>query len=93
MPDSVAARCRPGCDGSAPTVREAIEVAAVIGAKVEPAIARSVADIGPPELDECVANGFLLWEGQVLVFRHELARRAALDSIPRDDARSCMRMY
>ena len=65
-----------------PAVREAIEVAAVIGAKVEPAIACGAADIGPTELDECVANGFLLSEGPVLVFRHEIARRAVLDSIP-----------
>ena len=65
-----------------PTVREAIEVAAVIGPKVEPAIACGVANIGPPELDECVAKGFLLSEGPVLVFRHEIARRAILDSLP-----------
>jgi DNA-binding CsgD family transcriptional regulator/tetratricopeptide (TPR) repeat protein len=65
-----------------PTARGAVEVAAVVGARVEPAIARRFADIGPLELDECVANGFLLSEGPVLVFRHELARRAVLDSIP-----------
>jgi len=65
-----------------PAARETIEVAAVIGAKVEPAIARSVGEIGADELDECVANGFLLSEGPVLVFRHELARRAVLESIP-----------
>ena len=65
-----------------PTARQAVEVAAVMGAKVEPAVAREAADIGPLELDECVANGFLLSEGPVLVFRHELARRAVLESIP-----------
>ncbi len=82
MPNSVADAVLARVRRLRPAAREAIEVAAVIGAKVEPAIARSVADIGPPELDECVANGFLLSEGQVLVFRHELARRAVLDSIP-----------
>jgi DNA-binding CsgD family transcriptional regulator/tetratricopeptide (TPR) repeat protein len=76
--DAVLARVR----RLGPAAREAIEVAAVIGAKVEPAIARGVADIGLPELDECVANGLLLPDGPVLVFRHELARRAVLDSIP-----------
>jgi DNA-binding CsgD family transcriptional regulator/tetratricopeptide (TPR) repeat protein len=65
-----------------PAARQAVEVAAVVGARVEPAIARRVAEIGANELDECVANGFLLSEGPVLVFRHELARRAVLDSIP-----------
>ncbi len=82
MPVSVADAVMARVRRLRPAVREAIEVAAVIGAKVEPAIARGVADIGPPELDECVAKGFLLPEGQVLVFRHELARRAVLDSIP-----------
>jgi DNA-binding CsgD family transcriptional regulator/tetratricopeptide (TPR) repeat protein len=76
--DSVLARVR----RLRPAVREAIEVAAVIGPKVEPALARAVADIGPTELDECVANGYLLWDGPVLVFRHELTRRAVFDSIP-----------
>ena len=65
-----------------PTARQAVEVAAVVGARLEPAIARSVAELGANALDECVANGFLLSEGPVLVFRHELARRAVLDSIP-----------
>jgi tetratricopeptide (TPR) repeat protein len=72
--DSVLARVR----RLSPAAQEAIEVAAVIGPKVEPA----VTGIGPTELDECVAKGFLLSEGPVLVFRHELARRAVLDSIP-----------
>jgi DNA-binding CsgD family transcriptional regulator/tetratricopeptide (TPR) repeat protein len=76
--DSVLARVR----RLRPTAREAVEVAAVVGAKVEPAVARAAADIGPPELDECVANGFLVSEGPFLVFRHELTRRAVLESIP-----------
>jgi DNA-binding CsgD family transcriptional regulator/tetratricopeptide (TPR) repeat protein len=65
-----------------PTVREAIEVAAVIGTNVEPVIARNAADVGPPELDECVAHGFLVSAGPFLAFRHEITRRAVLDSIP-----------
>jgi predicted ATPase len=82
LPNSVAEAVLARIGRLRPTVREAIEVAAVIGAKVEPAIARGVANIGPAELDECVAHGFLLPENHVLVFRHELARRAVLDSIP-----------
>jgi DNA-binding CsgD family transcriptional regulator len=82
MPASVADAVLARVRRLRPTVREAIEVAAVIGVKVEPAVARGAADIGPPELDECVANGFLLSEGRVLVFRHEIARRAVLDAIP-----------
>jgi DNA-binding CsgD family transcriptional regulator/tetratricopeptide (TPR) repeat protein len=65
-----------------PAARQALEAAAVVGVKVEPAIARSVGEIGANELDECVANGFLLSEAPMLVFRHELARRAVLGSIP-----------
>jgi DNA-binding CsgD family transcriptional regulator/tetratricopeptide (TPR) repeat protein len=82
MPASVADAVLARVRRLRPAVRGVIEVAAVIGARVEPAIARNVAHVGLPELDECVANGFLLPEDHVLVFRHELTRRAVLDSIP-----------
>ena len=74
-------RCWPGCDGSA---RPPARPSRWRGRRRQGRTGHrpSVADIGPLELDECVANGFLLSEGPVLVFRHELARRAVLDSIP-----------
>ncbi|HXW79652.1 MAG TPA: AAA family ATPase [Acidimicrobiales bacterium] len=82
MPPTVADAVLARAQRLRPAAREAIEVAAVIGVKVEPAIARTAGEVGPAELDECVAKGFLLADGPVLVFRHELARRAVLSSIP-----------
>lgn len=64
------------------SVRGAIEAAAVVGATVEPEIALGLADVGPPELDECVTSGFLITDGRALVFRHELTRQAVLGAIP-----------
>lgn len=64
------------------TARDAIEVAAVVGGKVQPAMICELAGTGASELDECATTGFLLSDGPYLVFRHELARQAVLGAIP-----------
>lgn len=61
--------------------RAALETIAVIGPRAEIALALDlVAD--PAGFDECLASGMLRAEGQILAFRHELARQAVLDSLP-----------
>jgi DNA-binding CsgD family transcriptional regulator/tetratricopeptide (TPR) repeat protein len=67
--------------------RGVLDVAAVIGARVEPALLDAVAEPNPDAVDECVERGFLRRAGDRLAFTHDLARRAIEDSIPAGRAR------
>jgi DNA-binding CsgD family transcriptional regulator/tetratricopeptide (TPR) repeat protein len=84
-------------DGSIPvTVRDAVlaraarltpsgyavlEAAAVIGPRVEPWLLTAVTAEDAAAIDESVARGMLLTQGNVLAFRHELARHVILETI------------
>ncbi|MBI2200469.1 MAG: AAA family ATPase, partial [Armatimonadetes bacterium] len=62
--------------------RKVLDVAAVIGFRLEPWLAAEVAGDDADALDECVAAGMLHARDDVLAFRHELAREAILEAIP-----------
>src|SRR5262245_50606807 len=59
-----------------PAGREVLDAAALIGERVEPALLQAVTGAATEALDEPVATGLLVAEGQELRFRHEIARRA-----------------
>ncbi|MDQ7844178.1 MAG: hypothetical protein QN141_09305 [Armatimonadota bacterium] len=60
--------------------RAALEIIAVIGPRAEMALVRDLA-ADPAGFEEGVTSGMLRAEGQILTFRHELARQAVLDSL------------
>jgi ATP/maltotriose-dependent transcriptional regulator MalT len=64
-----------------PSARAAIEVAALVGTKVEPRLL-DAGGVSSADLDELVAGGMLQSEDEALRFRHELARIAVADQIP-----------
>jgi DNA-binding CsgD family transcriptional regulator/tetratricopeptide (TPR) repeat protein len=70
-----------GLARSTPGAREAVQAAAVIGARIDrPLLARVLT--GPESvIDECLASGFLIAEGSGLRFRHELVRMAVAATI------------
>ena len=61
--------------------RAVLDVAAVIGASVDPNLLLSVAGPVLDEADECIARGLLRSTGDGLAFRHELTRDAILAAI------------
>jgi len=63
------ARCSPGA-------REIVETAAVIGARVQPALLSSVHPQADSPADQCLQTGMLVPDGADLRFRHELVRMA-----------------
>ena len=65
----------------APEARAVLDVAAVIGAGVEPDLITTVAGPVLDEIDECIDRGLLRAAGDEIVFRHELAREAILAAI------------
>jgi DNA-binding CsgD family transcriptional regulator/tetratricopeptide (TPR) repeat protein len=89
---------RSGSDGVPPTVRDAVlarfarlpdparqalEAAAAIGSRVEPALLLGVVQrAGVPRwgVEEAVTAGFLMWQERDLAFRHDLARAAISDA-------------
>jgi predicted ATPase len=58
-----------------------LQTAAVIGPRIEPWVLTEVSGAGAATADECLATGVLLAQGDVLAFRHELARQIVLESI------------
>jgi DNA-binding CsgD family transcriptional regulator/tetratricopeptide (TPR) repeat protein len=64
-----------------PSGRAALEAAAVIGARVEPWILGALVTDVASAADECIAIGMLQSQGELLGFRHELARQAILETI------------
>jgi hypothetical protein len=61
--------------------RGALDVAAVIGANVDPALLASVAAADAAAIEECIASGILVADGTQLRFRHELTRAAVEEAI------------
>jgi hypothetical protein len=63
------------------SARRTLDVAALIGVRVEPRLLQAV---GRPtdDLDELVAAGLLVPDGSALMFRHEIVRLAVDGEIP-----------
>jgi tetratricopeptide (TPR) repeat protein len=64
-----------------PSGRAALDAAAIIGAQVEPWLLSALVGDATAAADECIALGMLRAQGDLLGFRHELARQAILDTI------------
>ena len=64
-----------------PSGRAALEAAAIIGAQVEPWLLTALVGDAAAAAEECIALGMLRAQGDLLAFRHELARQAILDTI------------
>ncbi|HEY1298668.1 MAG TPA: AAA family ATPase [Chloroflexota bacterium] len=64
------------------TAQSVLDVAAVIGPRIEPWLLERLAPEHAYAADECLAAGLLVAQGRLLAFRHELARQAVLDAIP-----------
>ena len=67
---------------SAPA-REALDVVALAGPRAELSLAGAVSPGSEAALDEALGAGVLQLQGDVLMFRHELARLAIVDEVPR----------
>ncbi len=61
--------------------RLVLEVAGVVGARADPDVVMKLSSASPQALESCLASGLLRMEGASLVFRHELARMAVVESI------------
>jgi DNA-binding CsgD family transcriptional regulator/tetratricopeptide (TPR) repeat protein len=61
--------------------RAVLEVAALIGLRVELRLLESVTACSPSAIDELVTSGSLVSEGASLRFRHEIARRAIEETV------------
>jgi DNA-binding CsgD family transcriptional regulator len=58
-----------------------LEAAAIIGSPIDPDLLHAVAGPAIEEIEACVQNGILEYQGKPLGFRHELAREAILSAI------------
>jgi DNA-binding CsgD family transcriptional regulator/tetratricopeptide (TPR) repeat protein len=65
-----------------PSAWSMLETAAVIGSPIDPALLDEVTMPHATDVDACVESGILRHDGTALVFRHELAREAILETIP-----------
>jgi len=61
--------------------RAVLDVAALIGNRVEPTLLEWVADCPPAAVDVLLASGLLAADGAALRFRHEIARLAVEDAV------------
>ena len=61
--------------------RGALDIAAVLGANVDPALLARISAVEPAALEECIASGILVAEKRQLQFRHELTRAAVEEAI------------
>jgi DNA-binding CsgD family transcriptional regulator/tetratricopeptide (TPR) repeat protein len=62
--------------------RHALQVAAVIGARIGPTLLLSMPGVDAIAVDEVVSAGMLRFEPPAFTFRHELARQAVLEAMP-----------
>jgi tetratricopeptide (TPR) repeat protein len=69
-------------DGLSRPARRALDVAALLGARVDLALLDAVAAPTPAAVDELVDTGLLVPDGSGLRFRHEITRRTVEDSLP-----------
>jgi len=58
-----------------------LEVAAVIGSKIEPWLLSQISGLEGAATNECVSKGMLQYQGDNYAFRNELARRTILETI------------
>lgn len=65
-----------------PAGQAVLQAAAVIGPRIEPWLLAEVTGVDSCVVDEPLSSGMLLPQGEMLAFRHELARQAILDAIP-----------
>jgi DNA-binding CsgD family transcriptional regulator/tetratricopeptide (TPR) repeat protein len=82
--DAVLARIAP----LSAEARRVVESAALIGARVEPALLAVASPGSGPAVDELVDAGMMISEGAVLRFPHELMRVAVAHEVPAHRARS-----
>jgi predicted ATPase len=61
--------------------RHALDVAALIGSRVDVSLLETVAGCQPADLDELVSSGLIIGEGSGLRFRHEIARLAVAQAV------------
>lgn len=71
-----------------PAAREVLEFASIVPRAVEASLIDSVLAPELKAMEECVESGLLLAEDRTLRFRHELARVAVEESIPRPRAKA-----
>jgi len=64
-----------------PAARSVLEVAAVIGSRIEVWLLPVLANVESAQIDECLAGGMLQNHGDHYTFRHELERETVLESI------------
>jgi DNA-binding NarL/FixJ family response regulator len=65
-----------------PSARGALDVVALVGARQDPALLRSLPEVTGEALDACVGSGLLVSLGTSLDFRHDLARLAVAAAVP-----------
>jgi DNA-binding CsgD family transcriptional regulator/tetratricopeptide (TPR) repeat protein len=65
-----------------PPAREVLDLVALAGPRAEVAMVEDLVPELAPALDEVLARGVVLLSGDVLTFRHELARLTVLDEVP-----------
>lgn len=58
-----------------------LQAAAVLGPRIEPWALTAVTGADANATEECLALGMLVAQGEVLTFRHELARQTVLDTL------------
>ena len=58
-----------------------LQAAAVIGTRIEPWVLAEVTGAEIGSVEECLSTGILVTQTNILVFRHELARQAILETI------------
>ncbi len=63
-----------------PSARELVEVAAVIGSRIEPQILQGTLEVSANDVSESIDSGLLIVKDSVIAFRHELLREAILYS-------------
>jgi DNA-binding CsgD family transcriptional regulator len=73
-----------------PSARRALEIAAVIGNRVDRTLLGSFDGVDSTAVDECIEAGVLTFAGTTFAFRHELARQAVAAAIP---AHRCAEMH
>src|SRR5262249_13319895 len=62
-------------------IRQIVEVAAVIGPKVDVSLMTSICEGSEAAIEECIATGILVHDAASLRFRHELVRMAVETAI------------
>lgn len=74
-----------------PSARHVLDVVSLVPNHAEEWLVRAVADLTDAALTELLASGMLLLQQGFLTFRHELARRAVVETLPVTTARTLHR--